>query len=141
MSRRMEYLLDTNVVSEIRRKQRNEQVVSFLDSIDPSRLFISVLTLGELRKGIDVKKRSDPGAAKLIENWVDGLESSYADRLLGVDGATARLWGELSADRTRPVIDTLLAATAIVRGMTFVTRNAGDVAGIEVPVLNPWRKP
>jgi len=138
MSGRMEYLLDTNVVSEIRRKQRNEQVVSFLDSIHASRLFISVLTLGELRKGVEVKKRSDPAAAELLERWVDGLESSYVDRVLGVDLATARLWGELSADRTRPVIDTLLAATAIVRGMTFVTRNTSDVQGITLRVLNPW---
>ena len=134
-------MLDTNVVSEVRRKQRDEQVVSFLDSIDSSALFISVLTLGELRKGVEVKKRSDPAAAEVLERWVDGVESSYGDRLLGVDVATSRLWGELSADRTRPVIDTLLAATAIVHGMTFVTRNARDVAFIEVPVVNPWQKP
>jgi len=97
-----------------------------------------VLTLGELRKGVEVKKRSEPTAAEVLERWVDGVEKDYVDRLLGVDLATARLWGELSADRTRPAIDTLLAATAILRGMTFVIRNTADVRGIGEKALNPW---
>jgi len=138
MSRRVQYLLDTNVVSEMRKTQRNEQVLSFVDSVDASALFISVLSLGELRRGIEIKKRSDLVAAEVLERWVDGVERDYVDRLLGVDLATARMWGELSADRTRPAIDTLLAATAILRGMTFVTRNTVDVEGINVRVLNPW---
>ena len=85
-----------------------------------------------------LKKRSDPDTAKKLAAWVDGLEYSFADRILGIDTATAKLWGELSAQRPRPVIDTLLAATAIVHELTLVTRNTSDVQGIRVKVLNPW---
>jgi predicted nucleic acid-binding protein len=136
------FLLDTNIVSETRRRRPDPGVVHFLEAADPAALFLSVLSLGELRKGIARKNLEDPVAAEQLATWVDGLESGFADRLLGVDAAVARLWGEWSADRPRPVpvpiIDTLLAATAGRYGLTLVTRNAKDVAGIPVPVLNPW---
>lgn len=140
MSVRSEYLLDTNILSETRKKQADERVISFLSSTEPSALYISVLTLGELRKGVALKKRSDKDAAKKIAAWVDGLEFSFGDRILGIDAATASLWGELSAQRPRPVIDTLLAATAIVHELTLVTRNTGDVQDIDLELLNPWEK-
>lgn len=85
------------------------------------------------------KSRTDPEAAKKIESWVEGLELSFADRILGIDLATTKLWGELSAQRSRPVIDTLLAATAMTRHLTLVTRNAIDVEDIPVKVLDPWK--
>lgn len=135
-----QYLLDTNILSETRKKQADERVISFLSSAEPSTLYISVLTLGELRKGVALKKRSDKDAAKKIAAWVDGLEFSFGDRILGIDAATASLWGELSAQRPRPVIDTLLAATAIVHELTFVTRNVDDVKDIDLKLLNPWKK-
>lgn len=138
MSAPLQYLLDTNVLSETRRKQADEHVMSFLSSANASALYISVLTLGELRKGVTMKKQTDPGSAKKLAAWVDGLEYSFADHILGVDAAIARLWGELSAERPRPVIDTLLAATAIVHDLTLVSRNAADVRGIKVNLLNPW---
>jgi predicted nucleic acid-binding protein len=106
---------------------------------EPSLLFISVLALGELRKGVVLKMADDSEGAKAIGSWVDGLEHSFADRIVGIDAATARLWGELSAQRSRPVVDTLLAATAIVHHLTLVTRNEKDV--MDVPsllLLNPW---
>ncbi len=140
MSVRLQYLLDTNILSETRKKQANERVIAFLSSAEPSTLFISVLTLGELRKGVALKKRSDKEAAKKIAAWVDGLEFSFGDRILGIDAATANLWGELSAQRSRPVIDTLLAATATVHELTLVTRNTGDVQDIDLKLLNPWKK-
>ncbi len=140
MSAPVQYLLDTNVLSETRRKQADEQVISFLAATDPSALYLSVLTLGELRKGVAFKQESDPDAAKKLGSWVDGLEFSFSDRVLGIDAATARLWGEWSARRPRPVIDTLLAATAVVHGLTFVTRNTKDVRDINVKLLNPWKK-
>ena len=84
-----------------------------------------------------LKKRSDPDGAKKIASWVDGLELSFADRILGIDAATAKLWGELSAQRSRPVIDTLLAATAVVHGLTLVTRNSADVEDTKAKLLNP----
>lgn len=140
MSVRLQYLLDTNILSETRKKQADERVISFLSSAEPSTLYISVLTLGELRKGVALKKRSDKDAAKKIAAWVDGLEFSFGDRILGIDAATASLWGKLSAQRPRPVIDTLLAATAIVHELTLVTRNTGDVQDIDLELLNPWKK-
>lgn len=140
MSVQAQYLLDTNILSETRKKQADERVISFLSSAEPSTLYISVLTLGELRKGVALKKRSDKDAAKKIAAWVDGLEFSFSDRILGIDAVTASLWGELSAQRPRPVIDTLLAATAIVHELTLVTRNTKDVQDIDLKLLNPWKK-
>ena len=139
MSARLQYLLDTNVLSETRRKQADERVIRFVSSAEPSVLFLSVLTLGELRKGVALKGRSDPSAARALGSWVDGLEFSFADRVLGVDAATARLWGELSAQRPRPVVDTLLAATAVVHGLTLVTRNTADVLDTGVSLFDPWK--
>lgn len=134
------YLLDTNVVCETRRKKADAGVVAFLRGVDSSSLYLSVLTLGELRKGLAVKRRNDPAAAKALAAWVEGLEAGFAEKILGIDAAVARLWGEWSADRPRAVIDTLLAATAAVNGFTFVTRNARHVRGLPVRVLNPWNE-
>jgi predicted nucleic acid-binding protein len=132
------YLLDTNILSETRRTRAEPRVLSFLSQADQARLFISVLTLGELRKGIEIRRRSDQDMATRLGTWADALEASFADRILAVDATTAKLWGALSADRPRPVIDTLLAATAIVHDLTLVTRNTVDVGGTGVAVLNPW---
>ena len=140
MSGRLQYLLDTNILSETRKKQASDRVMSFLSAAEPSALFISVLSLGELRKGVALKIRSDADAAKRLGAWVDGLEYSFGERILGVDAAIARQWGELSAQRSRPVVDTLLAATALVHKLTLVTRNISDVHDLGVKLLDPWRK-
>jgi predicted nucleic acid-binding protein len=97
-----------------------------------------VLTLGELRRGVAAKKRDDPVAAKSLAAWAEGLEIGFADRILGIDAAAARLWGDWSAERPRPVVDTLLAATAAAHGLTLVTRNTRDVQDVPVKVFNPW---
>ena len=140
MSMGVQYLLDTNVISETRKKQADRQVMSFLSAADPSSLNLSVLSLGELRKGIALKQASNPEMARQLAAWVEGLEYSFADRILGIDAAVAKVWGDLSAQRSRPVIDTLLAATAIVHGLTFVTRNISDVEGTHVKVFDPWKR-
>jgi len=132
------YLLDTNVLSETRKKKADAGVIAFLKAVDPSSLYLSVLTIGELRKGVAAKMRRDPIAAKSLSAWLQGLEVGFADRMFGIDAAAARLWGDLSSDRPRPVVDTLLAATAILHGLTFVTRNTRDVRGIRVALHNPW---
>ena len=138
MSERLEYLLDTNVLSETRKKKADAGLRSFLEKTDASTLYISVLTLGELRKGIARKKREDAEMARRLADWAEGLELGFADRILGIDAATARLWGEWSSERPRPVVDTLLAATAVQHGLTLVTRNIRDLRGIPVKLLDPW---
>jgi predicted nucleic acid-binding protein len=134
----LRYLLDTNVLSETRKRLADPRVMAFLAAAEPSALHLSVLTLGELRKGVAVKAKTDAAAAQLLSQWVDGLEFSFGDRIVGIDGATARLWGEWSAQRPRPVVDTLLAATATVHQMTLVTRNTVDVQDTGIATLNPW---
>ena len=132
------YLLDTNVVSETRRTRAHPSVMAFLASIDPSNLFISVLTMGELRKGVEIQRRSSPNAARDLEDWVDKTERDFGDRILPVDVISASRWGRLSAVRSVPVIDTLIGATASTRGLILVTRNLKDFASSEVELLNPW---
>ena len=140
MSGSVSYLLDTNLLSETRKPKPDSGVITFLKSVEPSSVFVSVLTLGELRKGVAARKLKDPNpeAGKHLGAWVDGLEYSFADRILGIDAATAKLWGSWSGQRARPVVDTLLAATAVLHDLTFVTRNIRDVRGIPVKQLNPW---
>jgi toxin FitB len=133
------YLLDTNVISETRKLRADAGVMAFLAAADSAGLFLSVLTLGELRKGVEAKRRSDAGTAARLGAWVDEIETTFTERVLPVDGAAARLWGELSARRSLPVIDALIAATAITRGFTLVTRNTRDVAATGVPLVDPWR--
>jgi predicted nucleic acid-binding protein len=133
------YLLDTNVISETRKSRADSGVIAFLSAAETAGLFLSVLTLGELRKGVAAKYRSDPGAADQLGAWVDGIETIFADRVLPIDAAIARRWGELSANRSVPVIDTLIAATAISHGLTLVTRNVRDVESTGVPLVNPWQ--
>lgn len=140
MTLRSRYLLDTNVLSETRKRLPDERVLAFLSNATPNMLYLSCLSLGELNKGVVLKMKSDPSAAKAIAGWVDGLETNFADRILGIDTASAKLWGEWSAQRPRPVVDTLLAATAVVHDLVFVTRNESDVQDLPVKVLNPWRK-
>ena len=133
------YLLDTNVISETRKSRADSRVTAFLSAADTTRLFVSVLSIGELRKGVAAKRRTDPAFADQLGTWVDVIETTFADRVLPVDAATARRWGELSANRSLPVIDTLIAATAITHGLTLVTRNTRDVATTGVPLVDPWR--
>ena len=133
------YLLDTNVVSETRKTRAEPAVTAFLAAADEAGLFIGVLTLGELRKGVAARRRTDPVAADRLGAWVDGIETIFANRVLPVDATVARVWGELSAGRSLPVIDTLIAATAIVSGLTLVTRNTSHVEPTGVPLVDPWQ--
>jgi predicted nucleic acid-binding protein len=132
------YLLDTNVVSETRKIRADPRVTGFLDATSGDRLYLSVLTLGELRKGVALRRRRDATIADRLGAWVDEIESTFADRVIPVDAAAAQIWGELSAGRSLPVVDTLIAATAMARDLILVTRNTSDVAMTGVRVLNPW---
>lgn len=132
------FLLDTNVLSEVQKSRPNQNVLGFLSRIGPLRSFISVLSFGELRKGVASRGRYDARAADSLSRWVDRLEVDHASRVLGVNQEIARIWGEISSDRTRPAIDTLLAATAIHHRLTFVTRNLRDVEDLPVISVDPW---
>lgn len=132
------YLLDTNVVSETRRPRPNESVTAFLAKQNSDRLFLSVLTLGELRKGVESRARRDPDGALRLTRWLDELELEFVARVLPIDREIADVWGKLSADRPRPVIDTLLAATALVHRLVLVTRNLHDFNGLGVDLLDPF---
>ena len=132
------YLLDTNVLSETRKKTPDRMVIAFLERTQPSAMYVSVLSLGELRKGIAAKAATDSFAAGRLAEWADGLEYSFADRILSINTTIGRMWGELCGQRSRPVIDTLLLSTAMHHELTLVTRNLVDVAGTQAVLLNPW---
>lgn len=132
------YLLDTNVISETRRTRADAQVLSFLASIREARVCLSVMTVGELRNGAELRKRVDLGHATKLFAWIETIERAFGDRILPVDQPAAQIWAELSAGRPRPIIDTLIAATALSHGMTLVTRNVADVRDTGVALIDPW---
>jgi hypothetical protein len=130
------YLLDTCVISEARR--RTPQVVSWLRSARSETLFMSAITIGEIMKGVTMKLRTDPRAAAVLLRWLDELRLVYSTRILPVDDAVATSWGRLMAERSRPVLDTLIAATARAHNKIVVTRNVADFADTGVTILDPW---
>ena len=133
------FLLDTNVVSELRKRERCvAKVNAWAQSIEPNQNFLSVLVVGELRRGATLKRRSDRAAADLLEQWIARLTNLYGDRILPITLEIAEEWGRLSAMRPIPPEDGLLAATANVHRLTFVTRNTKNVQGLGVAILNPW---
>ena len=127
----MNYLIDTNVISELRKPvtRRNAGVKRWFQDVESEALYLSVLVLGEIRKGIEFKRVSDPAQAVAIESWLDQLVGSYADRILPVNYEVAQLWGRAQCVRSFPVIDGLLAATAQANGLQLVTRNVVDLEG------------
>jgi toxin FitB len=133
------YLLDTNIVSEVRKgKRANSNVQAWLDSVEDEALFLSVLVLGEIRKGIERARPQDSAKARALERWLAGLERTYGDRILTVNISIADRWGQLSALRPIDPVDGLLAATALTHNLTFVTRNVLHVAHTGVKILNPF---
>lgn len=137
----MSYLIDSNVVSELRKRERADAGVrQWFDEVDDTELFLSVLTVGEIRRGIDSIHRRDGARALSLHRWFRVLVTAYETRLLPVDQKVAEEWGRMNAVRTLPAVDSLLAATAHVHGLTFVTRNTRDVAQTGVPCLNPFTR-
>jgi predicted nucleic acid-binding protein len=135
-------LLDANVVSEARKgRAADSSFLSWYQTLDEGELFLSVLVTGEIRKGIELARRQDLPKAQALERWLRGLERQFADRILPVTPAIADQWGRLSAVRPLPVIDALLAATALIHDLTFVTRNVAQVHQTGVKLLNPFTIP
>jgi predicted nucleic acid-binding protein len=132
------FLLDTDVIAETRRRTPDVNVTAWLDRTDPDAVFVSVLTLGELAKGVAPVGRRDAAAGAALRRWLDGIRVLYADRLVGVDAEVAEEWGRLSTARPLTAINGLLAATALVHGLTLVTRNGSDLVDSGIAVVNPW---
>lgn len=135
----MTFLVDTNVISELRKGGRaDEGVAQWISAADDDALHLSVLTVGEIRCGVERIRRRDPRGARALETWLQRVVREHRDRLLPVTHEVAEVWGGLNVPDPIPVIDGLLAATALVHGLTVVTRNVADVAGTGVPVVNPF---
>lgn len=135
----MSYLLDTNVISELRKGDRaDNRVRAWFAGLAEEEIFLSVLTIGEIRRGIESVRRRDPDSAAALDSWLSRLGESHRNRIVPVDHAMAGEWGRMNVPDRLPVVDGLLAATAKVLGLTFVTRNVADVMSTGVELFDPF---
>jgi predicted nucleic acid-binding protein len=137
----MTYLLDTNVISELRKRHPDLHVLAWYATVSSAEIFVSALTIGEIRLGIERLRRKDSAQADLLGQWLRGLHATYGDHIIDMDARIAEEWGRLNVPDPLPVIDGLLAASAKTHGWTFVTRNTADLAHTDVSVLNPFDPP
>lgn len=137
------YLLDTVVVSELRKgpNRAASGVVAWNEGVPAEETFLSVVTVRELRTGALLVSRRDPASGAALEEWVDGVVEAYGQRILPVDIAVAEICAGLHVPDPRPAEDAWLAATALVYGLTIVTRNTRDYSGTGAALRNPWRSP
>ncbi len=134
------FLIDTVVLSELRRRERDPGVVAWIGRQRPEDCFLSVVSIGEIERGIARKRTTDAGFGMQLAGWLDQLLRLYGDRLLPVDVGVARRWGQLSAELGHGGADLLIAATALERGLTVVTRNLRHFTPTGVATLNPWQE-
>jgi len=135
----LSFLLDTNVISELAKTRPNSKVIAWLGSVPSTDLFLSVITLGEIRKGIENKRAASPGDATRLEAWLTTLVLHYRSRVLPFDQDSADQWGRLMAlHPTVPVEDSQLAATALQHRLTFATRNVRHIAKTGVAFVDPF---
>lgn len=136
------YLIDTNIISEARKgKRANPGVQRFFETVgrDEQDVFLSVITIGELRRGIDLmRRRGDADQAAVLEAWLTDILNEYSDHILPIDADTAQLWGRLRVPHPENALDKLIAATALIHDLTVVTRKQRDFQGAGVKVLNPF---
>ena len=131
------YLLDTNVVSELRKRKPHQGVLAWIQSAPEESLYISAVTVGEIQAGIEITRRQDAAKAKEIEDWLDAVAQSYG--VLSADAPVFRRWAQLMHRRPdHHIEDALIAATALVRGLTVVTRNVDDFEPFGIPLVNPF---
>ncbi|EDY39008.1 PilT protein, N-terminal domain protein [Cyanobium sp. PCC 7001] len=133
------FLIDTMVLSELRLRRRDPGVVAWIGRQRPEDCFLSVVSIGEIERGIARRRTTDERVAAQLAGWLDQLLRLYGDRLLPVDVGVARRWGQLSAEIGHDGADLLIAATALERGLTVVTRNLRHFTPTGVQTLNPWR--
>lgn len=135
----MSYLLDTNVISELRKGERaNPGVASWFADVADEEIFLSVLTIGEIRRGVESVRRRDPDSAAALDSWLARLSEAHRDRIVPLDRPIAEEWGRMNVPDPLPVVDGLLAATARILGLTLVTRNTADVEGTGIELLDPF---
>lgn len=135
----MKYLVDTNVVSEVRKSTRaDRQVLAWWDSVQTSRMYLHVLTIGEIHRGIVLLRETDPNQARFLGIWLKGLCRYFRQRLVTVDLPASLIWAEIQSRRTMPHVDALIAASAIRHDLTLVTRNVRDIEDTGVRFLNPF---
>ncbi len=134
----MKYLLDTNIISELRRKFPNERLIEWINDIDSEDLYMSVITIGELRAGALKKSKKDSTQGQLLMKWVDELSRSYQDQILEINMEDCESWGELLAIDSTNGIDALIAAQAIKNKMTVVTRNQKHFEVFDIKLINPF---
>jgi predicted nucleic acid-binding protein len=135
----LSYLLDTNVISELRKGDRADSSVgAWFAGLPEEEIFLSALTIGEIRRGIESVRRRDPDSAAVLESWLSRLGEAHRNRIVPVDRAIAEEWGRMNVPDPLPVVDGLLAATAKVLGLTFVTRNVADVKSTGVELFDPF---
>jgi predicted nucleic acid-binding protein len=134
------YLVDTNVISEARKgKQANSGVRQFWKSVDPAGLYLSVQTVGEIRRGLEnIRQRGDLPQARKLEQWLNRVVQDYADRILDFDLDCAQVWGKLMSPHPQHAIDKQIAAIALIHGLTVLTRNVEDFRGTGVGLINPF---
>ena len=135
----MTYLLDTNVVSELRRPSPDPKVRDWFATVASGDLHLSVLVVGEIQQGIERLRPRDPEQANSLAGWLEGLRGKFADRIAPVSLPVALAWGRLNAANPLPVVDGLLAATALAHDWTLVSRNERDLSRTGVRVINPFR--
>ena len=134
------FLLDTNVVSELRRQRPHGGVVAWLQSLDDAQLHLSAVTLGEIQAGIELTREQDPSKAQEIEGWLELVAGSY--NVMPMDAATFRAWARLMHRRSDTLNeDAMIAATALVHGLTVATRNVSDFNALGLDVFNPFASP
>ena len=134
----MSFLLDTNVISEARKPRGDTGVKAWISSVDSEELYLSVLVLGEIRRGIELLRRTDQTQANAYELWLQSLTNEYGGRVLPITPEVAEEWGRINVPGYMPIVDGLMAATAKTRNMTLVTRNTADVERSGVRLLNPF---
>ncbi len=135
----MKFLLDTNIISEIRKRDRaHPNIVRWVAHTPVEEIGTSVLVLAEIRRGIELKRRSDPEQAKSLDRWFSQMRTGLRDRVLPIDEPVAEAWALLGIPNPLPLIDGLLAATAKVHGLTLVTRNVANIAVAGVSLLDPF---